>query len=105
MKKNIVTMKEFIAAIIAQTGMEFVKRKLNLAQKWPVLLDSDDWNEELWNATELHRYNVDFFIDNDLKNTSRRSLYVSDEIHFNVPSTYIKLIFLSLLRLELPTWA
>lgn len=42
---------------------------------WPVL--SNEWTEDLWNATNFHRYNVNFFIDTDMKNTSRRILFVS----------------------------
>ncbi|KAL7037420.1 hypothetical protein ACKWTF_009205 [Chironomus riparius] len=61
---------------IEQTGLEFVKKKMNLTQMWPVL--SDEWTEDLWNNTEFHRYNVNFFIDTDQKNTSRRTLYIGE---------------------------
>jgi predicted metalloendopeptidase len=55
-----------------------VKKKLNLTKTWPVLLeDVNEWNVNQWNATEYHRYTVDFFIDTDVKNTSKRALYVS----------------------------
>lgn len=48
---------------------------MNLTKTWPVLT-GDSWDENQWNATEYHRYSVDFFIDTDVKNTSRRSLYI-----------------------------
>lgn len=54
-----------------------MKKKMNLTKMWPVL--SEEWTEDLWNNTEFHRYNVNFFIDTDQKNTSRRTLYVSFE--------------------------
>jgi hypothetical protein len=55
--------------------IEFVRKKLDLGEKWPVV--SNTWKEDSWNNTEYHRFNVDFFIDTDIKNTTRRALYVS----------------------------
>ncbi|KAG5681750.1 hypothetical protein PVAND_011159 [Polypedilum vanderplanki] len=63
---------------IEKTSLDYVKRKLNLAEKWPVLQKQGEWDEKSMNETDYHRYNVNFFIDNDLKNTSRRIIYVSE---------------------------
>lgn len=71
------TEQKSLAAQIEKNGVEFVKQKLNLTTLWPVLLDEDEWDESLWNATDFYRFSVDFFIDTDLKNTSKRALYVS----------------------------
>lgn len=48
---------------------------------WPVLMDEEEWDESLWNETDFHRFSVDFFIDSDLKHTSKRVLYVGMEFH------------------------
>lgn len=48
-----------------------------MSDMWPVLLDEEEWDESLWNATDFYRFTVDFFIDTDLKNTTRRKLYVN----------------------------
>jgi hypothetical protein len=72
-----ITKPKLISAQIEKNGVEFVEQKLNLKTKWPVLMDEDKWNESFWNSTDFHRFSVDFFVDTDLKNTSRRALYVS----------------------------
>lgn len=69
---------------IEANGLDFVKAKLNLTSRWPVLLDEDEWDESLWNATDFNRFSVDFFIDTDVKNTTRRALYVSSSKQFAI---------------------
>lgn len=66
---------KLFSAHIEEMGLEFVINQLNLTTKWPVL-QKDNWNKSLWETTEFYRYIVDYFIDTDLKNTSRRALYV-----------------------------
>lgn len=56
-------------------GLEFLMQKMNLNKSWPVL-NPTEWDENEWNASAYLRYSVDFFIDTDLKNTSRRSVYI-----------------------------
>lgn len=81
----IVLIKKLILAQIEKNGLEFVKQKLNLTVLWPVLMNEDEWDESLWNVTDFYRFSVDFFIDTDLKNTSRRALYVSFPPYCNKP--------------------
>lgn len=68
--------RKLFSAQIEKNGLEFVKDKLNLTTMWPVLLGEGEWDESIWNQTDFYRYSVDFFIDTDLKHTSRRALYV-----------------------------
>jgi hypothetical protein len=56
--------------------VEFANKKLNLPKKWPVLMEPGEWDESTWNSTEFHRFSTEFFIDSDLKQTSRRLIYV-----------------------------
>lgn len=74
-----------LIANIEKNGLDFVKKKLNLTSKWPVLMEEDEWDETVWNPNEFFRFTVDFFIDTDLKNTSRRALYASSHGFF-IPS-------------------
>jgi hypothetical protein len=69
-----------IKAQIEKNGIDFVRRKLNLSKLWPVMNNEGTWNASLWNASDFHRFSVDFFIDADLKNTSRRILYVRNDV-------------------------
>lgn len=75
-------MKLLFSAHIEKSGLDFAIQELNLTTKWPVLRKENEWNESLWESTEFYRYIVDFFIDTDLKNTSRRALYVRNLINF-----------------------
>lgn len=80
-------------AQIEGNGVEYIREKLNLTTKWPVLSKEDEFDESTWNATEFNRFSVDFFIDTDVKNTSRRVLYV----RFNFSFTSHLLLQLNLL--------
>lgn len=92
-----------VAAQIEMKGNDFVMNKLNMSSKWPVLKSPAEFDESLWNQTELHRFSVDFFVDSDLKNVSQRILYVS----FKAFTSLIKIILIYLFlinRFQLQIW-
>ena len=76
MNFNVKRNLKLISAQIEKNGVKFVEQKLELSTKWPVLMGADEWDESSWNSSDFHRFSVDFFIDSDLKQTSRRILYV-----------------------------
>lgn len=51
---------------------------MDLSTNWPVLMEEGKWNESLWKLPKFFDYSylVDLSLTPDLKNTSRRALYV-----------------------------
>lgn len=62
---------------VEKSAIDFAIQEMNLTKNWPVLMPENEWNASLPDITNLYHNFVDFAIGADLKDTSKRALYVS----------------------------